>query len=228
MESVATTLPALVRLSSEVSSQAAFGQYLLSDLQATYGLTGATENDHDRLSELEGRLQGRMNNIDRLVTRLSEAINRQSIYINNERQNLTTLSLAIRNGELYGANVSTQAYLQTEKRVHDQMRAAMITSDDRPLLVVRFDKPNVKYQQILYNAISQAVSRKPEVVFLLEMVTPKRGTGARVVSNNAAAQRRAQEVLRTMMDMGVPRSRIQLISTVDENVAFNEARVYVQ
>jgi len=48
--------------------------------------------------------------IDRLLNDLSEDISRQSNYVSNERRNLTVLSLAIKNGELYGGSLNNRAF----------------------------------------------------------------------------------------------------------------------
>src|SRR3546814_17324146 len=52
--------------------------------------------------------------IDRLLNELSDDINRQTAYAANERRNLTTMSLAIRNGELYGSSLMNRAFAQAE------------------------------------------------------------------------------------------------------------------
>ena len=83
---------------------------------------------------------------------------------------------------------------------------------DRPLVIIRFDRPNVNYQQALYNAVSQALSRKPTATFDLMAISPSQGTAAQVALNSAAAKRNAEDVLRTLTDMGVPGSRVQSAS----------------
>ena len=77
-------------------------------MQATFGLSGAVEEDHRRLQLLEDEVYQNIVLIDRLMNDLAQDINRQTAYVNNERQNLTTLSLAIKNGELYGTSLATR------------------------------------------------------------------------------------------------------------------------
>ncbi|MCH7542332.1 MAG: 3'-5' exonuclease, partial [Proteobacteria bacterium] len=93
-------------LANGVASDSAMAGYLLESTRATYGLTGAVDEDHRQLAILEDEVNRTVVLIDRLLNELSEDINRQSNYIGNERKNLTTLSLAIKNGEILGTSLS--------------------------------------------------------------------------------------------------------------------------
>lgn len=228
LENVAETIPRMTKLSNDAADQAAFGQYLLNAVQATYGLSGAVEEDHERLQTLEDQVHQTLVQIDRLMTDLSQDISRQNVYVNNERQNMTTLSLAIKNGELYGASLATRAFTQTENIARAQAHSTRPQTGDRPLVIVRFDHPNVQYQQALYNAVNKALSRKPTATFDLVAVSPDRGTAAQKALNNAAARRSAEDVLRTLTDMGVPGSRVQLLTSTDPDIAANEVRLFVR
>lgn len=125
LEQVAETIPQMTKLSNEAADHAAFGQYLLSSVQATYGLSGAVEEDHIRLQKLEDEVHQTLVEIDRLMNDLSQDINRQNVYVNNERQNMTTLSLAIKNGELYGSSLATRAFTQTENLARAESQATV-------------------------------------------------------------------------------------------------------
>jgi len=227
LESIASVTPQVTVLSNDAAEQAAFGQFVLNQVQATYGLSGAVDEDHIRLRAVEDQVHQSVVDIDRTLNELSQDISRQNIYVNGERQNMTTLSLAIKNGELYGSSLATQAFTQTENLARASARAALPQSGDQPLVIVRFDRPNVQYQQALFSAVSQALSRKPNATFDLLAVSPAQGNAASVALNSAAAQRNAEDVLRTLTDMGVSSSRVQLLSSTDA-VANNEVHVFVR
>jgi len=227
LESIAEVTPQVTVLSNDAAEHAAFGQYLLNAVQATYGLSGAVEEDHVRLRSLEDKVHQAVVEVDRTLNELSQDISRQNIYVNGERQNMTTLSLAIKNGELYGSSLATQAFTQTENLARAAARATVPQAGDPPLVIIRFDRPNVQYQQALFNAVSQALSRKPNATFDLLAVSPAQGNAASVALNNAAAKRNAEDVLRTLTDMGISSSRIQLLTTTDA-VANNEVQVFVR
>lgn len=227
LEKVAETLPSMTKLSNEAADEAAFGQYLLNAVQATYGLSGAVEEDFARLQVLEDKVHQSVVEVDRILNDLSQDINRQTTYVNLERQNMTTLSLAIKNGDLYGSSIATRAFTQTENMARAESRANMPRPGDRPLVTIRFDRPNVNYQQALYDAVSQALARKPAATFDLVAISPDKGNAAQVALNSAASRRNAEDVLRTLTDMGVPGSRVQLLSMTDPTVTDNEVRIYV-
>ncbi|MDJ0683912.1 MAG: hypothetical protein QNJ84_04375 [Alphaproteobacteria bacterium] len=227
LENIAEVTPQVTTLSNDAAEQAAFGQYLLNAVQATYGLSGAVEDDHVRLRALEDNVHQSVVLVDRTLNELSQDISRQNAYVNNERQNMTTLSLAIKNGELYGSSLATQAFTQTENIARAAARAATPAPGDRPLVIIRFDRPNVQYQQALFNAVSQALSRKPTATFSILAVSPNAGNAAQVALNSAAAKRNAEDVLRSLTDMGVPSSRVQLLSATDQ-VDNNEVQVFVR
>jgi len=97
-----------------------------------------------------------------------------------------------------------------------------------PLVVVKFDRPNVDYQQILYAALNQALQSRPGANFQVVAVSPTRGTAASVQMAQSTARRHAQDVMRTMTDMGVPATRLNVASTTDPNATSSEVRVFVR
>jgi hypothetical protein len=97
-----------------------------------------------------------------------------------------------------------------------------------PLVVVRFDRPNVDYQQILYAALNQALQSRPNASFQVVAVAPTRGNAASVQIAQTTARRHAQDVMRSMTDMGVPASRLNVASSTDPAAQSSEVRVFVR
>lgn len=228
LEQVAEKVPAMTKLSNDAADEAAFGQYLLNAVQATYGLSGAVEEDHIRLQHLEDSVHQELVEIDRLLTDLSQDINRQTTYVNNERQNMTTLSLAIKNGDLYGTSLATRSFQQTENLARQAARQTQPQPGERPLVIIKFDRPNVNYQSALYTAVGRALERKPNATFDLVAVSPSSGSAAQEALNSSAAKRNAEGVLRTLTDMGVPASRVQLLQETAEDADNNEVHIFVR
>lgn len=227
LEQVAEAVPTMSQLSNDIADQGAFGQYLMSSVQATYGLSGAVESDHIRLRQLEDQVHQAVIEVDRLLTDMSQDINRQNTYVSQQRGNMTTLSLAIKNGELYGTNLATRSFTQIENQARAEARASQPAPGERPLVIIRFDQPNVQYQQALYDAVRQALDRKPDAIFNLLAVSPQAGTASQVTLNSTAARRSAEDVLRTLTDMGVKSSRVTLLAST-QDVNSNEVHVYVR
>jgi hypothetical protein len=103
-----------------------------------------------------------------------------------------------------------------------------LSPDARPLVVIRFDRPNVQYEQALYDAVSRALDRKPETAIDLVAVHPKTGSAAQVILNSTAARRNAEGVLRTLVEMGLPATRVNMSSMSSATAQSNEVRVYVR
>src|SRR4029077_18681812 len=108
--------------------------------------------------------------IDRLLKSVSDDVQRQTAYAANERANLTTLAAAIKNGELYGAELGMPMLAAQTSPL------SQVAYSGTPLVVIRFDHPNVDYQQILYAALSQALQSRPGAGFSVVAVSPTRGT----------------------------------------------------
>src|SRR6202012_6007976 len=105
--------------------------------------------------------------IDRLLSEVSSDIQRQTAYVANERSSLTVLNSAIKNGELYGGTPGLSAVSANG--------GVQLAAAGTPLVVVRFDRPDVDYQQILYAALSQALQNRPNASFQVVAVAPTRG-----------------------------------------------------
>src|SRR3546814_10431589 len=87
-------------LGNQVASDSAMSTYLLQTIKSTYGLSGAIDEDHRQLAVLEDETAKTVVLIDRLLGELSQDVARQTNYVGSERTNLTTLSAAIKQGEL--------------------------------------------------------------------------------------------------------------------------------
>src|SRR6202008_2136567 len=119
----------------------------------------------------------------------------------------TTLAAAIKNGDFYGGGLTGA--------LGSNGGMQMASAAGAPLVVVRFDRPNVDYQQILYAALNQALQNRPSASFQVVAVAPNRGNAASVQNAQSTARRHAEAVMRSMTDMGVPATRVGVASTTD-------------
>lgn len=213
-------------LANDVSSTSALAAYLLESVQASYGLSGAIEQDHEQLAVLEDSTNRTVVLIDRLLNELSEDVARQNNYLTREQANLSTLSLAIKNGEFYGTSLANQAY--GSPTPPSSAGGAERVGSSQPLVVVRFDDENVNYEQALYNAVSRALDQRPQAGFDVVAVAPQTGQQAQTSLNRSKARRYAERVLRSLNEMGLPPNRVSLSATTSSNVNTNEVHVYVR
>lgn len=222
LDQLTININALNTLGTDVANDSSTAHYVLDQITATFNVSGAVDEDHRQLSVLEDETNQTIILIDRLLKSVSDDVQRQTAYAANERANLTTLAAAIKNGELYGAELGAAMPAA-------QMSGVMqVATGGTPLVVIRFDHPNVDYQQILYAALSQALQSRPGAGFSVVAVSPTRGTVAAVQLAQTSAKRHAQEVMRSITDMGVPASRLAVASSTDPNATASEVRVFVR
>ncbi|MCB9958713.1 MAG: hypothetical protein H6843_08940 [Rhodospirillaceae bacterium] len=232
LERFGSQISTMNALATDVASTSATAAFLLESVRATYGLTGAVDEDHRNLNILEDEVNRTVVLIDRLLTELSEDLNRQTTYLANERENLQTLQVAVNNGELYGLSLANRAYITSVPQLASAARTPELSTigaatGQRPLVVIRFTTETVDYAQPLYQAVSGALDRRPQAVFDVVAVSPQGGSPGDVALAANRARNRAQEVLRTLVDLGLPPSRAT-ISSAPGNVEGPEVHVYVR
>jgi hypothetical protein len=220
LDQISVNINAMNTLGADIANDSSTAHFTLDQITATFNVSGAVDEDHRQLSVLEDETNQTIVLIDRLLRDVSEDVQRQTAYAGNERANLTTLASAIKNGELYGADLGSPMLASLSN--------ASVAYNTTPLVVIRFDRPNVDYQQILYAALNQALQTRPQAAFSVVAVSPTRGTVAAVQLAQTAAKRHAQEVMRSITDMGVPASRLAVASSTDPNATSSEVRVFVR
>jgi hypothetical protein len=228
LEAIAESLNRMDTLSNDSAGEAGLAAWLLDSVRATFALSGAVDEDHRQLRLLEDEANRTIVLIDRLLNELSEDISRQSTYVGNERRNMTTMSLAVKNGELYGTSLVNRAFAQSQALASTAAQSTGPRAGDRALVIIRFDRPNVNYQQSLYNAVSRALERKPTASFDILAVSPERGSAAQVALSGTQAKRDAEGVLRALADMGLPPNRVKLSSSASPDSESNEVHIFVR
>ena len=221
LDTLTTNINSLNTLGTQVADESSRAHYVLETVHATFDVSGAVDDDHRQLKTLEDETNQTIVLIDRLMMEVSDDVQRQTSYVANERANLTTLAAAIKNGELYGAELGSGMIATAAPSYASPASGAA-------LVTIKFDRSNVDYQQILYTALAQALQSRPGASFDVLAVSPTRGTAAAVQLAQTEAQRHAQSVLRSMTDMGVPATRLSVSSTTDPGIGSSEVRVYVR
>jgi len=94
-------------------------------------------------------------------------------------------------------------------------------------VVIRFDRPDVAYEQALYSAVSRALERRPNATFELVAVAPTSGGAARIALNTNKARRSAESVLGSLQRMGMPAERVGLSARTSQTAQTNEVHLYL-
>jgi hypothetical protein len=218
LDALSGNINALNALGTDVTNDSSTAHYALDQISATFNVSGAVDEDHRQLQLLQDQTSQTIVMIDRLLSEVSSAVQRQTAYVATERGNLTTLSASIKSGELFGGASASLG----------GVGGVQMAGGGTPLVVVKFDHPDVDYQQILYAALNQALQNRPGANFQVVAVSPTRGTAASVQIAQSTARRHAQDVMRSMTDMGVPASRLNVASTTDPATTISEVRVFVR
>ena len=218
LEKIAADVSEMNNLANTAAGDAGEVGFLLESVQSAFELSGAIEEDHRQLTVLDDEASRTSVLSNRLMTQLTNDINRQTVYVGTERMNLTNTSIAIKNGGFLGTSAGTRNYLETTK-------ADVATGERQALVIIRFDREDIAYEQALYDAVSRAMQERPQSYFDVVSIAPLNGN---LASNQARAVKNAERVLRSLTDMGLPASRINLSSSANANIASNEVHVYVR
>ncbi len=218
-------------LATNVAGASTMSAFLSESARAAFGISGAVDEDHRQLTILEDEVNRTVVLIDRLLKEVGDDVRRQTNYVATERSNLNLLSTGIKSGEIYGASLVNRAMASVASKgpsvASSGSRAADITGR-RPLVVIRFDKPNVPFQQAVYGAVSRVLERRPEAMFDLVAVAPAAGGPARVAVNTNKSRRYAESVLRSLVEMGLPPSRVAIAGTTSGGARSNEVHIYLR
>ena len=95
-------------------------------------------------------------------------------------------------------------------------------------MVIRFDRPNVAFEEPLYTAVSRALERRPQAAFDLVAVAPGRGSAAQVTVATNKSKRNAESVLRSLSNMGLPLHRVRLSAMTSRQADTSEVHIYVR
>ena len=223
LDRISTDSSELNVLLNEVSASSAMAGYLLEAAQSTFAVRGAVDADHQQLAVLQDETSQTAVTIDRLLNELTGDVARTSGFTVLERNNMRALSVAVDNGQLIGTSLASLSFgVPTPAPIGG---AQSLVGTRQPLVVIRFDRPNVDYNPVLYSAVSAALERRPNAAFDVVAVSPG---GQQSRPNSARGRRYAEQVVRSLANMGLPLDRVGLAATASPNIAVDEVHVYVR
>jgi len=232
LDTITGNINALSRLAGDIGGDSAAAHSTYSSIQATYNAPGGVDEDQRQLNVLSDEASQTMIVADRLMRESKQAILRQTAYVASERGSLTTLASAIRAGDYSGSlmgmppvpvpsTVAPAADSATMAPAAASSSAA--PPSGAPIVTIKFDRSHVQYEKTLYSALSQALASQPKASFSVVGIAP---SATRVAANSA--ERDAKAVMRTMGEMGVPSTRMEVSAVTDPAVSASEVRVYVK
>ncbi len=109
-----------------------------------------------------------------------------------------------------------------------QPSAAKNADGARPLVKIKFDAPNVDYEQAVYMAMSEAMKKNPNATYDMVAVSPMSGNAAQTAIQSAHARRNAETVLRSLSKMGLNINKIDLRAEQSATAQTNEVHILMR
>ncbi len=215
-------------LATAIANNSTLSLYMTEAARAAFSVSGAVDEDHRQLAILEDETSRTAVLIDRLLKETTEDIRRQTTYVATEKANLNLLAAGIKTGEIFGGSLVNKAVLSSGINNIAGAGAPLDTTGRRPLVIVRFDRPDVPYQQALYATVSKVLEQRPRAMFDLVAVTPTSGGQAGISQNNRKARRHAENILRSLTEMGLPPSRVAVSAKTAAQANTNEVHLYLR
>jgi hypothetical protein len=195
----------LTNISTWSASDAALVSYILQSVRAASGQPGVSDPERRQLAQLERDANRVSVTVDRLVSQISGEIASRSLFVAAAHRRLAALSPAITLG-----------------RSAFPAASPAVAGSQPALVTIRFDRPNVAYEEQLFGAVNEALERRPDVAFDVVAVSPP---GAPTSSANAS-KRNIESVVQSLTSMGLPADRLRLSARTLVDASGNEVRIY--
>lgn len=138
--------------------------------------------------------------------------------------------MPVDSGKIGPSPMSPRAYMEEKggSDLSSTSNTAMAPSTGRLLVLIRYNQPNVEYEQQLAGAVSAVMARKPDAEFSVIGVTPAKGEPSELATMQEAAARNAEGVKRSLVQLGLAPSRITVSGTQTQDARTAEVHVYVR
>lgn len=244
LDAMSGNVAELNALAVQLADLASMASFLLDTTRASYTLSGAIEEDHARLKQMEDQINNVMVSIDRLLTEVNDDITRTAAFLSTERNNLRTVALGVTTGDMYGSSLANRvfnapapdgglmhqaSYAPTDYPMAAPAPAVAASPEGRrPLAKIRFDQANVNYEQPVYLAVKEAMQKYPNARFEIVAVHPTQGNAAQLAIESTKARRNAEAVMRSLGQMGLPLDKVDLMASQSPEAQSSEVHVYVR
>ncbi len=220
-------------LNQKVNADAGVVALLKSTLNKTLRLAGAIDQDHRQLEVLEDDTEKLEIDIARLINEITEEISRQAGFAKIENQNMLVMAVAIRNGEAMGTGILNRSFLAAQALADagppdQQLDVPQVTITGLPLVVIRFDDPDINYEKTLFDAVGTTVDKKSDATFGLVAVAPIGKNEGETRINSSKVKKYAERVLRSLVSFGLPSKKVALTAKTSGDVVVPEVHIYVQ
>jgi hypothetical protein len=211
----AQSVARLNNISNWATTDAALASYVQQAIRAAQSDPGISEADRRQLVRLAGDADHTSIAVDQLVTETSGEIANRNLFVATAHRRLAAIESDIAAGQ-------RAASVASLPRGAGAAASSGAPSERRALVTIRFDHPNVAYQEELFRAMRAALDRQPGVAFDIVAVSPPGAAG----TNAAAAERNVESVVQSLSGMGLPPDRFRLSAETLADASGNEIRIY--
>ncbi len=208
----------LQALENQIGSSQAQAGFIASSTEASFGFGGASDTDQENLTLLQEETDETTAVILAMLKEVSGDVARTSDFLAKERAQMTELSASINAGQSAGSGA-------TSGQPAPAPGGQSLSPTREPLVIIRFDQPDVAYEGPLQSAVAAALERKSDAVFDVVAVTPD---NAQALQNSERGRRNAERVVQSLTRFGLPPERVTLAAATDPNVQVDEVYVYVR
>jgi hypothetical protein len=216
----------LVALSVQSSQGASFADYIADSAKRAHALQGSAA-DRDRLATIQADAVATGGSARAQKAAVDAEIERQTADVTRERAGLMQLASAIEGGTLYPATKGADAAARRAATTSAPPPPGNLDGR-KPLVVIRFDQPNVRYDEPVRKAAALALQRKPTTIFDVVASAPAEGAPDAVASAREKSKADAEAVIRSLMGAGAPSSQLTLTLAAPQSAAGSEVLVFVR
>jgi hypothetical protein len=231
----------LVALSVQSSQDAASAGYIGDSAKRASALQGSAP-DQQRLAAIAADAAATEEAARTQKTAVGSEIDKQTEAVTQDRAELMRLASAIEGAPASKGSSSAAPRAAAAKPAATRIAKAAAHSGTSappasppgdldgksPLVVIRFDQPNVPYDEPVRKAAALALQRKPTAIFDVVASAPAEGAPDAVASAREKSKADAEGVVRSLMSAGVPSNQVTLTLATPQTGEAAEVRIFVR
>jgi hypothetical protein len=222
-------------LAAKVTVSAAYGGQLREDVQALARTPGLGADDARQIDALDREVNDAILLTHRMLADIHQDISQQSTYTTKQRDAIDELAEAVSTGGVrpesrrpVATAAATSAVAGGGADGAGTTAAAAGTATPvvvrRPYITISFSQPEVDYGPTLYQAVQQALKRRPDLKFEVVGVSPA-SAGS---SPTPSALRRARAVMDALVEMGLPLDRLSMSGATSASATSDEVQLFLR
>jgi hypothetical protein len=214
----------LTAISNGAVDDSVLASYVLQSARTAAGQPQTSAAERKSYAALEDEARSAADANDRILTGVSAEIASRNLFLSRQHRRLAMLvpglAAEARQHARSGSGEATEA-AATEP-------AGFVAPERkrRPLVTIRFDRPDVAFAQPLYEAVNAALKKRPNAVFDIVAVSPPGAAGGAYAASTS--EQNVEQVVQSLTGMGLPPARLHLSAETREDVGVDEVRIYVR